>query len=387
MNNLAYIVKDLYNIGLRRHERRIIDTVLDSPGFAQPVFNIRPKSVQKIAFIVPGIDKYSGGITSVLRLGTYLAQFGHEITYADYTNASINELCKNASDNLLGYQGKIASVDSLSANAFDVVIATNWQSVYCLNKFNAYKMYFVQDYEPFFFNLSERYLLAKLTYELGLHIVSLGSWNVKQIQRECPSTPSILEYIDFPFEPKEYPHCARNYSSYEETKKYVLAVYTKEDGKRIPNIMQSLLYRTSSVLSGCGLQLDIRFFGAKKSFKPCIGKNLGKLSKSEMLELYKKSDFGMVASMSNISLVPYEMLATGLPVIEFKSGSFESFFPSEAGILIDYNYQTLANRLLSIHNDASQLTKMLEQANAILGKSNWFRSALQFEKILKKIVA
>ncbi|WP_156098656.1 glycosyltransferase [Bifidobacterium pullorum] len=106
-----------------------------------------------------------------------------------------------------------------------------------------------------------------------------------------------------------------------------------------------------------------------------------------MLELYKKSDFGMVASMSNISLVPYEMLATGLPVIEFKSGSFESFFPSEAGILIDYNYQTLANRLLSIHNDASQLTKMLEQANAILGKSNWFRSALQFEKILKKIVA
>lgn len=37
MNNLAYIVKDLYNIGLRRHEQRIIDTVLDSPGFAQPV--------------------------------------------------------------------------------------------------------------------------------------------------------------------------------------------------------------------------------------------------------------------------------------------------------------------------------------------------------------
>ncbi len=60
-----------------------------------------------------------------------------------------------------------------------------------------------------------------------------------------------------------------------------------------------------------------------------FGNNLGKLNKEEMKSLYEKSDFGIVASMTNISLVPYEMLAMGLPIVEFKDGSFPFFFPGE----------------------------------------------------------
>jgi glycosyltransferase involved in cell wall biosynthesis len=51
------------------------------------------------------------------------------------------------------------------------------------------------------------------------------------------------------------------------------------------------------------------------------------LSKKQLLSLYRKADFGMVASMSNVSLVPYEMLATGLPLIEFEDGTFPYFLP------------------------------------------------------------
>jgi len=61
-----------------------------------------------------------------------------------------------------------------SSSGYDIIIATSWQSVYYVRNFSGYKAYFVQDFEPYFFKLNERYLLAKKTYELGLHIISLG---------------------------------------------------------------------------------------------------------------------------------------------------------------------------------------------------------------------
>ena len=60
--------------------------------------------------------------------------------------------------------------------------------------------------------------------------------------------------------------------------------------------------------------------------------------KSELLNLYNTSDFGLVASLTNISLVPYEMLATGLPIIEFKEGTFEYFFPENTAIITSFDY-------------------------------------------------
>ena len=72
-----------------------------------------------------------------------------------------------------------------------------------------------------------------------------------------------------------------------------------------------------------GYKLNVLFFGIDKKNRFDGATNLGKLSREELFELYKKCDFGMTASMSNISLVPYEMLATGLPLVEFRNGSYK----------------------------------------------------------------
>ena len=53
----------------------------------------------------------------------------------------------------------------------------------------------------------------------------------------------------------------------------------------------------------------------------------------------------MVASLTNISLVPYEMIAAGLPVIEFKDGTFD-YFSKETAILCDLSYKHLEKEIL-----------------------------------------
>ena len=114
------------------------------------------------------------------------------------------------------------------------------------------------------------------------------------------------------------------------------------------------------------------------------GNSLGKISKVELNKLYCKSDFGMCASITNISLVPYEMLATGLPLIEFKEGSFEYFFKEESAILIDFSGKSLENEILKSLSDTTLLKKRAKNAKRILEELSWEKTGKQFIEIIDK---
>ena len=133
---------------------------------------------KRIGIMVPHLVKSSGGVTSILRLGTQLSYLGYQVTYITMFNDKKEEMEDAAKHNLSSYQGKCVAMDNTKKDDFDIVIATEWRTVYRVLSYNAYKMYFVQDYEPIFFEMGERYLLSNKTYELGLHIVSLGKWNI-----------------------------------------------------------------------------------------------------------------------------------------------------------------------------------------------------------------
>lgn len=380
---LKKIIKDLYNKKLNEHEANIVRRVLENEDFI-PVVNKKIKSADKIAIICGKIQKYSGGHTSLLRLGTGLSQAGKDITYISFENQNVKEMEEYSKINLETVKGCFSRLQDVDYNDFDVVIATSWQSVFFAKKFEAYKIYFVQDYEPYFFKLSERYLLAKKTYELGFHIVSLGKWNLREIQKN--SNLNIQgDYISFPYEPNEYTFKKRDFKQYKEKKELKLAVYAKEDGKRIPNLIQIIIKNAQDELKKCNIELKVSFFGFDKKTKVIVGNNLGKLTKNEMLEVYNNSDFGMVASMTNISLVPYEMMASGLPIFEFKDGSFLDFFENKDAILIDFNYKTFVSKLLEYINEPKLLEETVMNSQKSLKNLSWKQSVDEFILILNKI--
>jgi hypothetical protein len=109
------------------------------------------------------------------------------------------------------------------------------------------------------------------------------------------------------------------------------------------------------------------------------------LQKSELLGLYRKADFGMVASMSNISLVPYEMLATGLPLIEFQDGTFPYFFPEDSAILIGLSYKDLYSKLKNAIDNPASIIKMQDTAKEYLDTLSWAKTASQFGDIIKQM--
>ena len=275
-------------------------------------------------------------------------------------------------------------LNKTNKNDFDIIVATEWRTVYRIMDFDAYKMYFVQDFEPIFFEMGERYLLSKKTYELGLHIVSLGKWNVDTVVKSC-DVKGQIDYIEFPYEKTEYTFVKRNFEKIKEKRKIKVAVYVKEESKRLPVIIPLILDNLKKSLKLKGFELEINYFG--NALPICINNGIecGKLSKKQLHELYCECDFGMVASLTNISLVPYEMIAAGLPVIEFKDGTFDYFFSKETAILCDLSYKHLEKEILYYVENPAELEEMTIRANKSILSLSWEKSANQFVEILDHV--
>ena len=93
----------------------------------------------------------------------------------------------------------------------------------------------------------------------------------------------------------------------------------------------------------------------------------------------------MVASLSNISLIPYEMLATGLPLIEFEDGTFSEFFPENCALLTSLSWKDLYLKI----KESIATPEMLElrdiNANAYLDTLSWEKTGRQFYEVLQSV--
>lgn len=339
---------------------------------------------KRLCILVPGVTKFSGGMTSILRLGTNLSELGYRVTYISMLDEAVDIMKKSAEINLKNYQGEFLNILKTDYNAFDIVVATMWQTAYEARKFSGYKMYFVQDYEPYFYEYGDYAILAQKTYELGLHIVSLGSWNKKIIEKNC-QLHGLVDYIDFPYEKREYEFKKRDFGYLRNTDKIKMAVYVKEEAKRLPIILPMIIDALKIELAKNGVNLDVYYFGNGQQVCIKNGKSLGKMPKNRLSELYNDCDFGMVASLTNISLVPYEMVASGLPVIEFSDGTFSDFFVEGSCILCNLNSKKLSNDILALIKNPKKISQMTLLAYNCIKDLSWEKSASQFDSIIRRV--
>lgn len=382
MGCLDYVNK-MYMLQKLKKQKKEIWSIMESEDFLPIVRNELVKC-DTMMFVMPSMEKFSGGCTSVLRLASYLSELEFKVCLGICGDQSKQEFKEAAKYNLNGFSVEVLDRSELYHRISDIVVATSWHSVYAVKQLKGYKMYFVQDYEPYFYNFDERYLLAQKTYELGFHMVSLGIWNKKEILKNIRQDASInIDCIDFPYEKKEYRKVARNYSEYPGKKKIVMAVYIKAAGKRIPNIIEYMLMKVKDKFKENNMELELLFYGEVKEYHLNCGKNLGKLGKDELEALYAAADFGMSASMTNISLVPYEMMATGLPLIEFSDGTFPCFFDDTCAVLTSYHYMELYEKMIDLITNPEKLEAKVRRAQEKIEHLSWKNSSVQFAEIVR----
>jgi glycosyltransferase involved in cell wall biosynthesis len=247
----------------------------------------------------------SGGHTTIFRIIRYLATHGYRNRVYFYDvyggdHAYYESIVRETFE----FYGKVGNVANGMEDAH-AVFATSWPTAYAA--FNAScagkRFYFVQDFEPYFYAVGATSLLAENTYRMGFHGVTAGRWLAKKLTTELG-----MKADDFPF------GCdVDRYARTEESRRNGIVFYARPETARRG---YELGVMAMQIFAERHPEVHLHFYGEPihgLSFRII---NHGRVRPEELNEIYNQCFAGLSLSLTNVSLVPHEMLAAGcIPVV------------------------------------------------------------------------
>jgi hypothetical protein len=253
----------------------------------------------------PGSDFGFGGHATLFRILNHLSERGHvnRLYLYDVYCGDLDHQT-DIVRRLYGFRGPVARVRDGLGDAH-AVVATAWPTAYPV--FNARcsgrRFYFVQDFEPDFHPAGSLSVLAENTYRMGFHGITAGAWLAERLRRQFGMTADAFEF-----------GCDTDcYRRAGDAARRGIAFYARPRAARRGFEMAMLALE---LFSRRRPDVEIHLFGTKVGATrfPCI--DHGPVAPAQLNVLYNRCYAGLSLSLTNVSLVPLEMLAAGcIPVV------------------------------------------------------------------------
>ena len=266
----------------------------------------------KISWVTDTPEPGQGGFRVITRNCRYLSKFGHDVTiYVDPgSKFSSDDEIKKFIEKHYGEVNYTVKLGHVFAEC-DILIATFWPTAYNVYNFKhaKKKVYFVQDFEPYFYPMGTEYVLSEKTYTLGLNHITVFPWLPPFLKKKYNAH---ADYFLPPINRKTYRRKNKN-----ENKTIRILFYARPDQ---PRRCYDLGIQALSLVSEKEKDVEIVTFGydkldsSKIPFKHTNKKSLPTLE--DLADLYNSADIGVVFSTTNPSLLSFEMMACGCPVID-----------------------------------------------------------------------
>jgi len=243
-------------------------------------------------------------------------------------------------------------------------VATGWLTAYLLKNYRAdtKAVYFIQDYEPWFYPHGTEYELARNTYTFDFFGITAGTW-LKQVMEtdhhmKCSAFSfSYDERIYFPGEGVDRPEktvffYARPATSRRAFEMGVLVL--SEVARRSPG--------TRVVFAGENLSgYEIPF--------PHI--SMGLLTPVGLANLYRQSDVALVLSFSNVSLLPLEIMACGTAVVSNGGPWVEWLLSSASCCIANANVGSLVDEICALLNNDARRVELAARGQQFARSTSW----------------
>lgn len=321
-------------------------------------------------WFVPPLSQHSGGHINLFRFILGLEARGFEIRVVITNDAMIHrcvksraELLQNINDWYGPFNGTVYhDDDDLPKCHFS--FATGWQSAYAVKAFRGalYRYYFVQDFEPAFYPLSSEYIFAEDTYRFGFTGITAGGWLADKLRAEYGMRTHAVgfSYDRSLYSPKPRHSDVRRLFCYVRPdtprRAWDLAALTlNEFYKQRPDV--------ALVLAGGGIDTGSLPFPA---FAP------GAVSQAELPDLYSQCDVAFVPSLTNLSLLPLELMACGVPVVSNSGPNVEWLLNSSNAGVIAPNPRKLADELVRLFDlPPAEHNMLCAKAKAFAASTDW----------------
>lgn len=322
-----------------------------------PTTTAKPRAAMpRLVLLLPDITPGSGGHRKALTWCHHYARMGGRVTVLFMSPRTDSELREIVERYFFADCGDVRAYDGMEPAA-DVAVATSWPTAYAIARWTSVprRCYFVQDFEPMFSPMSTDYVLAYHSYRLGLQPIVFGDWNSRMLKKEFGVA---TRGIRFPVDREIYSPVAG-----VQRENIILFYARPSQPRRLYELGYHALRQLRAFLPG----YRFVFFGedipglAVDGFE-CVGKqtDLGELAK-----LYSKARIGLAFSSTNPSLIPYEMLSCGLPVVDITLGQeSDDFAGCSALVRCPPTVEDVMRELFRLAEDVDRCRQLSEQALA-----------------------
>lgn len=313
--------------GLRETGQRLARRVYDWSGAVELEFPLLPEDVidsTRVKWAVPSKDPVqgrpltiarvmtppspgSGGHTTGFRMVRALEEAGHRcvIHLYDKHGSPVAYHSKVIRECWPALQARVVDIRD-GVECADAYVATSWSTAHVLGAHGSKpgrRMYFVQDYEPFFYPRGSEFALADDTYRFGFRTIALGGMVAEMLR-----TNHGIRVDRIPF--------GTDLSMYRLTNtgpRDGVVFYAKP---RVARRGYALAMAALREFNRSQPGQSIHLFGDAQVRPPFPAHVHGTVSPAALADMYNSSVAGLAISFTNISLVPYEMLACGaIPVM------------------------------------------------------------------------
>jgi O-antigen biosynthesis protein len=335
-----------------------------------------------VAWIMSPPGQASGGHQNLYRFISYMEGAGHRVKIYLYSVsdhiavADVKKMTAGSSS----YPAIKASIEWYSAdgvsNDVDAIFATGWETAYPAFRDSslARRFYFVQDFEPYFYPVGTDSVLAENTYRFGFTGITAGNWLSGKLAAEYGMRTTAFE---FGVNRNDY-HFV-NEGLRKEIFFYARPV-TQRRGFELGVMALDLFARERP-----DYLINLAGWDVSRFRLPFAFRNLGSMAVHELNDVYNRCAAGLVLSMTNMSLLPLELMGAGvIPVVN--DGDNNTKVSSNP--YIEYSAaspRALADRMIATV-DRPDLPSHARAAAASLDDADWSKSGVQFISAFESVM-
>ena len=290
-------------VGVRELDMPLLPgDIADSGLLHLPAAPARAEGPASIGWICTPPDRGSGGHTTLFRMVQGLVERGHRGTLFLYDRHGA-DFETRAAIIRAGWPWLDVDIRSIDdgVTGVDAAVATSWETAHVLATRGTAPMarlYFVQDFEPFFHPRGTLAALAEDSYRFGFRTIALGEM-----------VRSHLDAIDVPSETAPFGCDTTTYTlENPDGERSGVVFYAKPAADRRGYLLGR---RALSLFHAEHPDVPIHVYGTAPGAWDVPVIEHGTLAPSELTALYNRCSAGIALSFTNISLVAEELLACG----------------------------------------------------------------------------
>ena len=337
-----------------------------------------------IHWIIPDVESPGrGGHMTLFRLIRWLEVLGHGCTvwvndpHPDFSDAERAALVQRSYQAIAAPVGVLGPETRFPPDA--LVVATSWTTALVMAAAPSARARFhlVQDDEAAFHPAGASALAATQTLDKDVGYLCAGEW----LAGRLASRGRWARSFELAPDPLQRPASAPR-----PGERARIAFYGRAGTPRRAVELGLLAFEA---LAERGVAFEVHRFGDPQPLRTAAFPVVehGVLDAAELGDLYGRCDLGLCFSATNHSLIPGEMMACGLPVVELDGESARAAFPGDVVAFAPPDPAGVADVLERLLADAPARAALGERARAWIAGRSWERSARTVEAAMRERLA